>query len=192
LSDGFQGPAVEFYSTHEIVDQNESLEVHEFCPGYLAIANDTGTGVALLEAAEHADRVHLNRADDMKTVSMHDTGMTLEEWITEGCPFSFSPKPLVSAVEQVCLQLDVMPPGGLKGLMEVKKMASLEIGLSELKEIERRLPYSLGEMSYIKALRLAEKINALAECVSIWTVSAPRVRLSLNNPFQKVGGNEPQ
>lgn len=86
-SDGFQGDQVEFYSTSEIGERNETLEVCIFCPGYLAIANDGGNKVALLHAEETSEEVFVNYMSSMAASSMLRTGMVLDEWIENECPF---------------------------------------------------------------------------------------------------------
>lgn len=183
-NNGFYTDNVVFYSTDTIVERNETLEVHAFCPGFLAIANDTGSRVALMKLAREADVVFLNYMGNMRPESMEDTGYSLKRWISCACPFELEPEPEISAVENVALRLDRVPDNGIKGLMNIKKLLNLNLSLQELRRIPENLPYRLCTTSYIGALRWAADINGEQECVSIWSEKDENTQLPLENPFE--------
>lgn len=183
LNDGFSGDNVEFYSTTEILERNETLETFTLSRGYLAIANDAGSKVACVRLGDNSGEVFLNYMGDMAVASMESTGMTLDTWIAAGCSFDLDKEAEFSAIEKVQLRLDKMPSNGLAGLMRIKKTLNLVLPMKKLKEIPNQLPYTLCTSSYIKALRYAEAINKDEVCVSIWKDSGNKERMPLSYKF---------
>ena len=182
-SNGFWTDVVEVYSTDSILERNAEYETKRYCPGYLVIANDFGSRIALLDTRHDFGNVLLSYAGTMKVDSFEDTKMSLEFWIDNNCKFELRDFPTISAVEPVCLRLDSLPTTGLKGLLRIKSLAKLEIGIADLKEIGNNLPFVLCNTSYIKGVRLAAEINTDGNCVSLWTTSDPQTPLSLVDPF---------
>ncbi len=186
---GFSGENFDFYSTDTIAERNQAFEVAEFCPGFLAVANDSGSRVALLQqtkanAQAISANVCLNSIGCMRLDAMEQTNLDLERWIDARCPFEMGIKPEVSATERVVLRLDCIPDSGIKGLMEIKKLLGMEIPVHELRSIPNRIPFDLCTTTYIKALRFAAQINAGGKnCVTIWLEKDRAQRCCLVNPF---------
>lgn len=182
-NNGFYLDSVEFYSSKNILARNELLEVRDFCPNYIAIANDTGSRVALLKGEKDADTVCLNYAGSMAEMEMENTKLSVKQWIEKGCPFELDKYTEISAVKPVVIKLDTVPSSGIKGLMEIRKLLGLSIPLGELRSISDALPYELCSTTYIKALRLASKINVNGKIISIWSKEFPSAELPLKNLF---------
>jgi len=184
-SNGFYLECVEFYSTTTICERNKLLEVREYCPSYIAIANDSGSRVALLKAEREANAIYLNYSSSMAELEMENIGFSLKQWIEKGCPFELEPQAEISASKLVVIKLDSLPNSGFKGLMEIKKLLGLPISLGELRSIPDVLPYELCTATYIKALRWASKININGKIVSIWSKAPPFIELPQVDPFDK-------
>ena len=69
------------------------------------------------------------------------------------------------------LRLDVNPKGGLKALLEIKKIFNLDMSMQELKKIPGELPCSIFETTYGWGLEYTHKINKNERLVSIWKKS---------------------
>lgn len=182
-SNGFITNFIEFYSTAIIGERNLEYETTEFCPGFLVVANDFGSRVALIDTKVDYGNVFLSHAGTMTVESFEDTGMNLETWIDNDCRLEVRSFPEISPSAKVCLVLTSLPRSGLKQLLRIRNLTNLALGISELKNVESKLPLVLCQTSYIKALRLADQINQSESCVSIWTNSKEKVPLSLTNPF---------
>lgn len=182
-SNGFITNFIEFYSTAVIAERNLEYETTEFCPGFLVVANDFGSRVALLDTMVDDGNVFLSYAGTMTVESFEDAGMNLETWIDNDCRLEVRSFPELSPSTIVCLVLTSLPRSGLKQLLRIRTLTNLDMGISELKNIESKLPLVLCHTSYIKALRLADQINQSESCVNIWTDSKQKVPLSLTNPF---------
>lgn len=182
-SNGFMTDFLEFYSTATIVERNLEYETIKYCPGYLIVANDFGSRIALLDTKFDFGNVLLSYAGTMRVDSFEDTEMSLGTWIDNNCKLELQSFPEISASTRVCLVLSSLPRGGLKELLRIKTLTNVAIGISELKSIENKLPFVLCETSYIKALRFADQINQNESCVNIYTDSSLKVLLSLTNTF---------
>ena len=182
-SNGLQGDDYVFYSIEQAVEHNELLEVSEFAPGHVVIASDGGSRIAVLEANEAAEEVVLSYMGTLTTESMEPTGMLLHDWIEEGCPFGPDESQGYSPVEPAVVRLEKLAPGGLAELMRIRRSLNLDVSMAALKRSSERLPVDLCEMSYIRALRLAEELNQKGHCVSLWSARKPRNRLPLEWRF---------
>lgn len=179
---GFEADTLNFYSTNSILERNEFFQTLQQCPGHLVFANDFGSSLALLSPSPQSPQVFLTTVASLEPDLLEDTGMGLMAWIEAGCPFDLNVYPEVLATEPVILRLVAAPKGGLKSLAEIKKIAQLTVGFSELKNFVNKLPVSLCETSYIRALDLAAEINKNSICVRIVRKSDGEP-LSLEDPF---------
>lgn len=178
-SNGFVGNEVVFYSIDESLEQNRLLEVLEFAPGHVAIACDGGSRVALLDTNRGGSEVLLNDMGDMKSNSMEPTGMSLFKWVEAGCPFRLEPIPRYAAVEKTIVRLDKMPAEGLAALMRIRNELNLDVSVSRLKERCKDLPCHLCQLSYVRAIRAAAKLNEREKCISLWRAADPTEPLPL-------------
>jgi hypothetical protein len=157
LEMSIQGDNFEIYAPSEIVERNTTFECAEYCPDFIAFANDSGSKIAFLRAGHESKTVFLNYASNMRSDSMQDTGLNLFEWIEHGCPFEID-KPSrdrVSAVKTVCINL--ISEGDLKTLMKIRNELKLSLGVSELRSLP--VPSKLLTMSYINAIAFVKLID---------------------------------
>ena len=182
-SNGFEGDNVQFYSTSEIIERNETLESKEYSPGFFIIANDGGSRVAMMKAIESETIIYLNYMGDMSLESMENSGMTLKVWIKNGCLFDLEEELEFSADESVSLRLDKMPNGGMKDVLKIKKILALNISIGELKTMTNNLPQNLCTVSYIGGLMKSNEINNISDCVSLWSKEYPSKKMPLDYKF---------
>ncbi|PHV12240.1 SMI1/KNR4 family protein [Chitinimonas sp. BJB300] len=71
------------YPTAEIFERNETFEVTEYAPGYLAIGDDSG-GRAILISIE-GNGVYLVDQGSMDPDEFELLSPTLSDWILQGC-----------------------------------------------------------------------------------------------------------
>lgn len=75
------------YGSTELVERNQTLEVKEYTPGYVAIG-DSGEGAVFLLKLESSDSsVYVVDAGVMDVEFMTSVGKSVEDWMTQGCPF---------------------------------------------------------------------------------------------------------
>jgi hypothetical protein len=154
---GMQGDHFEIYAPSEIVERNATFECAEYCPEFIAFANDSGSKIAFLRAGYESKTVFLHYASNMRSASMQDTGLNFFEWIELGCPFEI-PKPSrdrVSAIKTVCINL--VCEADLKTLMKIRNELKLTLGVSELRSLP--VPSKLAMISYIKAIAFLKSID---------------------------------
>jgi hypothetical protein len=75
------------YGTDDLVERNDTLEVGEYTPGYIAIGDSGEGSVFLMKLASNDTSIYAVDAGVMDVTFMRKVGNSLEEWMTNGCPF---------------------------------------------------------------------------------------------------------
>jgi hypothetical protein len=75
------------YGSDDLVDRNETFEVKDYMPGYVAIG-DSGEGAVFVMKLDSADSsVYAVDAGVMDAELMNTVGASLQDWMNKGCPF---------------------------------------------------------------------------------------------------------
>ena len=70
------------YSLQEIIERNETFEVKEYCPGYLAIGDDSGGTSVVLSLK--TGMIGMVDHGSMRPEDMHAVAKSFAEWQTAG------------------------------------------------------------------------------------------------------------
>ena len=162
LTSGFSFEYGEVYSPSDLFEQYEELECREYCPGFIAIANDVGNKVVLIELK--SSKIYLNYMSDMKADSMELLANDLIHWIENGCPFSTGAlieNSLYNPLTRCSIFLDKIPDDGLKGLLKIKNLLNINDSIVELKSKVSSLPCELlVGVTYAKSIILFNKLES--------------------------------
>lgn len=71
------------YSTEEVAERNETLEVQEYAPGYLAIGDDSG-GQSIMLSLTSCDLFLVDQGS-MDPDDMIKLAESLPDWVSSGC-----------------------------------------------------------------------------------------------------------
>jgi hypothetical protein len=130
------------YGTRDLPERNETFEVGAYAPGFLAIGDDSGGRMALIDRSSHA--VLVSDAGDMDPARFVPVSTGLEPWIEAGCPFDVArPAGEPGASKLVDVFLVRPPSGGAKGLAAIRHAFAPEIPLNELRAHLTHLPVLL-------------------------------------------------
>lgn len=80
------GNGVHLYSTTVLPERNDTWEVAEYCPGYLAVGDNSGGRVFLMKAASEARMVFESDSGDMDPTSLREVADDFSTWVRRGCP----------------------------------------------------------------------------------------------------------
>jgi hypothetical protein len=133
-----------FYSTREIFERNAVLEVGVYAPDFLAIGDDSGGRVALIDKQGLSESVSISDSGDLNPTRFAVVAGSLKQWIEDGCPFDLHSPQELEGHELVDVYLVRMPSTGLKGLSLIRQAFGLTISLSELKSRAAALPCILA------------------------------------------------
>lgn len=88
VSDGMSiGGGTLVYGSNDLVERNETLDVGDYTPGYVAIG-DSGEGSVFLMKLESTDpAVYAVDTGVMDVNFMIPVGSSIEDWMRHGCPF---------------------------------------------------------------------------------------------------------
>ncbi|PRO42084.1 SMI1/KNR4 family protein [Bacillus sp. LLTC93] len=73
------------YGTEDIVERNETREVHHYANGYVAIGDDGGGQVFLMQQAEEEKKVWIVDAGVMDPQHAELMTENLIKWVSDGC-----------------------------------------------------------------------------------------------------------
>lgn len=74
------------YGCESVVERNTTFESQEYCPGYLAIGDDSGCTAFVLSLAD--GRIHQVDIGAMTSDSMKPVAQNFEQWSMAGFPFN--------------------------------------------------------------------------------------------------------
>jgi hypothetical protein len=85
-SDGVIANTFILYSCDELPERNETFEVGEYAPGYVAVGDDNGGRAIILRGGRGCSPVFLVGHGTMQPADMVRVAESLSEWIGAGCP----------------------------------------------------------------------------------------------------------
>jgi hypothetical protein len=123
----------------------------------------------MLELGSDDPAVSLVEHGSMSPEDMEPAAEKLSSWIEAGFPLPEEDDAGPSCVEDlVDVYLETPPKTGLKGLMLVKKLLILDIGIMRLKELSVELPaLLLSGVNYGTSSLRCAKVNAEDDCLRI-------------------------
>ena len=149
-----------FYSLEELDDVNKELQVDIYQPDTVAIGNDGGDLVFLMEQEEETKTVYLVDAGDYDLETPYQIIQDFNEWLEKGCEIEGIDGEDIRGVDYGDLYLIKMPKEGVKGLVTIKRAFNLEMSTGELLQKSKNLPTKLlSNITSSKADIIAEKIG---------------------------------
>ncbi|MDN3238043.1 SMI1/KNR4 family protein [Pseudomonas sp. WAC2] len=82
----FVGDLVRFYTADEIIERNDCYEVQLYCPGYLAIGDDSGGRAVVISLQLSSSPVFIVDHGSMTPEDFYLVAESLPSWVSEGCP----------------------------------------------------------------------------------------------------------
>jgi hypothetical protein len=170
LSNGLQfdnGAAI--YKSSQVLERNETNEVSRRAPTNVAIGDDGGGRLILIEKTPAAtSRVLVVGSGSLGLLSPEIVGDTIEVWVEGGCPTRLKDDD-DDFPEYVDVYLVAMPSGGAKSLISIKSELGMDMGLGELTKGIKELPFRVLErVPYGKYLKRSRKVNErFGRCVEL-------------------------
>lgn len=83
----FVGDLVRFYSADEVIERNECYETRQYCPGFLAIGDDSGGRAIVIDPQLALPAVFVVDHGSMSRDEFALVSDDLLAWIDRGCSF---------------------------------------------------------------------------------------------------------
>lgn len=157
------------YGTHEIVERNQIWEVDDYAKGYIAIGDDGGGNVFLMQQNTEAKAVLVVDSGDMTPGNATTVTCDFINWVSNGCIISNGA--ITNSLPDICniVLLDI-PSGGLKDLLQIKTVIGLDMPMGELLKGSRNLPFVLSRnFPYGKAKKLLDRLGTLGTVLKLVT-----------------------
>jgi hypothetical protein len=84
--DGVHGDIVFLYGLDDVVERNTTFEVKEYCPGHIAIGDDSGGRCIVTSLADSRGVLFLVDQGDMTPGGFEPLASGFDAWLSEGCP----------------------------------------------------------------------------------------------------------
>jgi hypothetical protein len=83
LTNGFLlASGVGLYSVMDLVERNDTFEVHEYCPGFLLIGDDSGGRGILINTDSSSESVYSSDFGDLSVHGFALEAASMDEWPT--------------------------------------------------------------------------------------------------------------
>jgi len=159
------------YGTEEIIERNETWEVNEYAKGYVAIGDDGGGTVFLMEL-DIAGTVFAVGCGDMNPQNASIIAVDFKSWIDSGCFSKSEEEELGEPIVTCNIVLTASPNGGLKDLVEIKNVLHIKIAAFDLLKCSKNLPCELvKDYPYDKAIKLIESLGAIGQTLKVVPLS---------------------
>jgi hypothetical protein len=86
FGDGTIGDQVHLYPIDLIIERNEAYESKKYCPGNLAIGDDSGGRAVMIALDDATCQVFLVGHGSMDPSQFRPVSMRLAEWLEAACP----------------------------------------------------------------------------------------------------------
>jgi hypothetical protein len=80
------GEQVLLYTAAMLIERNETYEVRVYCPGYLAIGDDSGGRAVMMPLDEPFGQLYLVGHGSMMVEDFEPVSQPFDEWLRSGCP----------------------------------------------------------------------------------------------------------
>lgn len=147
------------YSTRLIAERNDTLGVTEYAPEFVAVGDNSGGRVFLMEASAAAHTLY--DADDSSPEARSIVAASYLDWLADGCPLPEDEEEDWSRLGEVVVT--AMPPGGLRDLARMRRELALPMGLDELRRLLAKPPATvLHAVTYAKYRAGVDALGELA------------------------------
>ena len=138
------------YGTEDLLERNETWEVNEYAKGYVAIGDDGGGNVFLMELNAEESKIFVLDCGDMNPQNATIIALDFHSWIGSGCASEI--EELDDSIETCSIVLTASPIGGLKDLVKIKNVLHLKISALDILKCSKTIPCELvNEYPYYKA-----------------------------------------
>lgn len=168
-TNGFSiGGGVIIYGTDDILERNETWEVDQYAPGYVAVGDDGGGNVFIMLQGKEEKTVFLVDSGDMNPHHAIELNSDFINWLSGGCLIESAYKQ-TEELPYICnIVLIQAPDGGLKDLVKIKSVIGLDISTGELLKASKNPPAVLAEkFPYGKAKKLIEKLGPIGTVLNV-------------------------
>lgn len=160
------------YGTEEIIERNETWEVNEYAKGYVAIGDDGGGTVFLMELDIAGSTVFAVGCGDMNPQNASIIAVDFNSWINSGCFSKSEEEELGNPIVTCNIVLTASPNGGLKDLVEIKNVLHIKIAAFDLLKCSKNLPCELvKDYPYDQAIKLIESLGAIGQTLKVVPLS---------------------
>lgn len=151
------------YGTEDVVEAYINNQLSEYAPVYLSIGNDNGDRELVIKADKNAVLCGFIDAGAIGTAEP-DEWFCFSKWVENGCVMRSEND---SLSDEVDIMIIAVPDDRIKFLVEIRKVFSLKIPMSEFRKNIENLPYVIvKDVKYAKAKKLIAKLN-YPECVAV-------------------------
>ena len=167
-ADGMSAPeSILLYSTQDLEERNRTFEVNAYAKGYIAIGDDGGGHLFLMDLSGGDTGVFMADQGTLQPSRFLRIAESLQDWILSGCPTP-SPETDEPFGELVDVYLERMPPGGTRDLVVVKRELGISTGIVELAQLAKRAPIRiLKGVPAGKYTVRCQKANQLVPCLDV-------------------------
>jgi hypothetical protein len=179
--DSHPSTRVVLYGTSAFIERNETYETKDYCPGFVAIGNDSGD-MELVMALEDA-AIYLVDGGSMQMDTAEPLLERFSTWLSKNCPiphFGHSDCEWpVDPLTPVCIYLE-RRPFSLSNLLAIKQRLGIDISIADLKRSAVQVPCRVADgMTYAAAKVRCRHANELDPCVGIRLAADETKRLPL-------------
>jgi SMI1 / KNR4 family (SUKH-1) len=82
---GIEGDLVRLYAIGDVIERNETYETKKYCPGFIAIGDDSGGQAIVVAFDDEAGAVFLVDHGAMTRDSFHLIAPDFRRWLEHGC-----------------------------------------------------------------------------------------------------------
>lgn len=149
------------YSIDEIAETNNYLEIEKYAPSFIAVGDDGGDLVFLMKQNPEARDIYIVDQGDYDIEDCYAHIEDFKSWFKSGCQIDCDlEEDEFNNKDNVEVYLIKQPKEGLKDLVKIKNIFSLQISSGELLRNSKILPYKIVEgITRSKAEILIEKVG---------------------------------
>ncbi|HBF36164.1 MAG TPA: 1,3-beta-glucan synthase regulator [Firmicutes bacterium] len=157
------------YGTQDFIERNLTWEIAEYAKGYIAVGDDGGGNVFLMERDPNSANLYIVDSGYINPNGANLVTSDFIKWINNGCVICKTQNTVNQTnFDTGDIILVTFPEGGLKELITIKNTFGLEVSTNELVKGSKKLPLVLvRDFPYGKATKLIEKLGALGKVLRI-------------------------
>lgn len=167
---GVEAPSgIALYRADELAERQETYEVARYLPGAIAIGDDGGGRLVLLDRA--TGRVSLVDAGALGSDAGAHLADDLFAWFTAGAPL---PADDAAGPASVDVYLERAPRGGAADLVAIRRDLGLPTGLAALRASIDAAPVRLlRAVPYGRYAAICRRLNQASACLGLRAVDDP-------------------
>lgn len=157
---------VVLYSTEDLVERNQTFEVHRYLPRYVAVGDDSGDRLLVMD--RDTPRVYLVDQGSLAEQSLSLLAPELASWVEAGCVLELDEDDQALDGSRRVDVVMVAAPANNGVLQLIRRELNLAVGLVELKAMIQHLPVTLlNGVPYGKYRIRCRRINQVGECLAL-------------------------